>query len=77
MLTDVPTHGLVPQSSIHIPNADNYGNRHPQILTPEAANGKPFLKEVNLFPSSFNPAATASTEKKPAQQLYLAHTIFF
>jgi hypothetical protein len=72
LLTDAPTHGMVPTSSSQVGNADSYSFRHPQGLTAEAVIDSLVSKEIDLFFCSFNPLATSQTEQQ-LSKLYLEH----
>jgi hypothetical protein len=71
-MTDAPMHGMVPVASAGVTNADNYSVRHPNGLTAEKVVGELIAKDIDLFMCSFNPAATARTEKELSQH-YLDH----
>jgi len=72
LLTDAPAHGMVPAGSAGVTNVDSYAIRHPTGLTAETTIDSLVKKDVDLFICSFNPAATATTEKE-LSRLYGCH----
>ena len=72
LLTDAPTHGMVPPASAGVANADGYPVLHPDGLTAEIVVDNLMKQDIELFMCSFNPAATSRTEKE-LSQLYFNH----
>ena len=72
LLTDAPAHGMVPAGSAGVANVDSYAIRHPTGLTAETTIDSLIKKDIDLFICSFNPAATATTEKE-LSRLYDSH----
>jgi len=72
LLTDAPSHSMVPAGSANVINADTYSVRHPQGLTADSIVDTLMSKEIDLFLCSFNPRATAPTEEK-LSEMYLNH----
>lgn len=72
LLTDAPSHGMVPVGSTHVTNADNYAVRHPKGLTAATIVNGLMSKDIDLFLCSFNPRATAATEEE-LSKIYLNH----
>jgi uncharacterized protein YegL len=74
LFTDAPAHGYVPQASRSLPNADSYAIRHPKGLTPDSIAGELLSKQVNIIFCSYNPSATALTEKE-LSKAYDSHSL--
>ncbi len=72
LLTDSPTHGMVPEGSKGVTNVDNYAVRHPSGITGNSVIESLLKNEIDLFFCSFNPSATSSTEQT-LSTLYMNH----
>ena len=72
LLTDAPTHGMVPEGSKEISNVDSYSVRHPLGITAKGVTESLVKNDIDLFFCSFNPSATSTTENT-LSALFMKH----